>query len=645
MPGRGSARRRKAVRVRWARGLRRGAPVVPALPLLVSQFEKGGTMGPEFPKRDEIVIEKTLNGETYEQIYMQMLKPVPMEEYQQMSEEEKALAKPYPFDPHTYEAAPGIICEQDVAVEMRDGAKLYCDIFRPASSGPDEQVPVILAWSNYGKRPNEYRTGKDIAYTPGVPEGAISPMAKFEAADPSYWCNNGYAVINIDIRGVGYSDGYQDQFGIQDGEDGYDFIEWTAQQPWCNGKVTMAGSSALAISQWHIAAQQPPHLVCIAPWEGMSDMCRESLYEGGIPALAFTRFATIGAAGKNGIDDQAAMAERYPLMNVYWRNKIPDFSKITVPMYVCAGWNHFHLRGSVMGWRLAGSKEKWLRAHREFEWPDFYTPENMDELKRFFDRYCKDIHNGWELTPRVRVDVQDAYDELHETARPENEFPLARTEYRKLHLDAATMTAADDPVAGEASVAYDANEGQAEFDYTFTEDTEITGYMKLHAWVEAQGHDDMDLFITIKKISADGVELPVCVFGDSSPHPGAWGKMRVSHRELDPEQSTDFQPIQAHERELKLTPGEIVPIDVEINPTSRFWHAGEKLRVQIAGRCIREPYWIEPLTWETDNAGLHVVHTGGTHDSYLQIPMIGPKHDRTKPFEIDVEKHPTHPIF
>lgn len=332
MPGRGSARRRKAVRVRWARGLRRGAPVVPALPLLVSQFEKGGTMGPEFPKRDEIVIEKTLNGETYEQIYMQMLKPVPMEEYQQMSEEEKALAKPYPFDPHTYEAAPGIICEQDVAVEMRDGAKLYCDIFRPVSSGPDEQVPAILAWSNYGKRPNEYRTGKDIAYTPGVPEGAISPMAKFEAADPSYWCNNGYAVINIDIRGVGYSDGYQDQFGIQDGEDGYDFIEWTAQQPWCNGKVTMAGSSALAISQWHIAAQQPPHLACIAPWEGMSDMYRESLYEGGIPALAFTRFATIGAAGKNGIDDQAAMAERYPLMNVYWRNKIPDFSKITVPM-------------------------------------------------------------------------------------------------------------------------------------------------------------------------------------------------------------------------------------------------------------------------------------------------------------------------
>ena len=44
-------------------------------------------------------------------------------------------------------------------------------------------------------------------------------------------------------------------------------------------------------------------------------------------------------------------------MNVYWRNKIPDFSKIEVPMYACAGWNHFHLRGTIMGWRLAGSKD------------------------------------------------------------------------------------------------------------------------------------------------------------------------------------------------------------------------------------------------------------------------------------------------
>ncbi len=214
------------------------------------------------------------------------------------------------------------------------------------------------------------------------------------------------------------------------------------------------------------------------------------------------------------------MAERYPLMNVYWHNKIPDFSKITVPAYVCMGWNHFHLRGSIMGYRMISSKEKRLRAHREFEWPDFYTPAHREELKLFFDRYCKGVHNGWELTPCVRIDVQDAFDELRCDARPEAEFPLARTCYRKLYLDASSMSAGLSPYGQAASVAYDAASGQAEFDYTIAEDTEITGYMKLHAWVEARGNDDMDLFVTVKKVSAEGVELPVTVFGDSAPHPG-----------------------------------------------------------------------------------------------------------------------------
>ena len=507
------------------------------------------------------------------------------------------------------------------------------------------KVPVILAWSNYGKRPNEYRPDELKAYTPGVPKGSVSDLAKFEAADPEFWVPNGYAVANVDIRGIGYSGGYHEQFGKQDAEDGYDFIEWCAEQPWCNGKVTMAGSSALAISQWHIAAEQPPHLACIAPWEGMSDMYRESLCEGGIPAVQFTNFATAGACGLKGIDDMGGMAERYPLMNGYWADKIPDFSKVVVPAYVTAGWNHFHLRGSVNGWRKIASEQKWLRAHREFEWPDFYSSTYLPELKMFFDRYCKGIRNGWESTPRVRIEVQDRFDESWRVNRPEREFPLARTQYKKLYLNAADASMGHENPAAESEARYDANEGEIVFDHTFKRDAELTGYMKLHAWVEAAGHDDMDLFITVKKLSHAGVEQPVTIFGGTAPHPGAWGKMRVSHRELDPELSTDYQPVQSHLRDQKLSPGEIVPIDVEINPTSRIWHAGETIRVHIAGRYIREAHWIEPLIWETDNAGEHVFHTGGRFESYLQIPVIPPKYSDDYVFEVDEATHPTHPIF
>ena len=76
-------------------------------------------------------------------------------------------------------------------------------------------------------------------------------------------------------------------YGTQEGRDGYDSIEWIAKQKWCNEKVAMAGNSWLATTQWYIAAEQPPHLTCMAPWEGLGDFYRESICRGGIPDHAF----------------------------------------------------------------------------------------------------------------------------------------------------------------------------------------------------------------------------------------------------------------------------------------------------------------------------------------------------------------------
>ena len=84
---------------------------------------------------------------------------------------------------------------------------------------------------------------------------------------------------------------------------------------------------------------------------------------------------------------------------------------------------------------------------------------------------------------------------------------------------------------GESKCHYDANKGKATFDITFDEETELTGYMKLHLWVEADGNDDMDLFVAIQKLDAKGKWLPYNVMG--KPHPGCPGKLRVSLREVD----------------------------------------------------------------------------------------------------------------
>jgi len=203
-----------------------------------------------------------------------------------------------------------------------------------------------------------------------------------------------------------------------------------------------------------------------------------------------------------------------------------------------------------------------------------------------------------------------------------NSFPLKRTQYEKLYLDATDMSMKNVPAKAEANAAYESKAGEVTFDYRFEEDIELTGYMKLRLYVAAESYNDMDLFINVQKLSTNGTPLPIRLFGE--PHPGAWGKMRVSRRKLNAKLSTDYCPVQAHTCDEKLEPGQIVPVDIEIVPTSRFWHKGQQIHIQIAGRYIRGD-WFEPLSWNTDNKGRHIIYNGGQYESFLQIPVIPPR--------------------
>ena len=526
-----------------------------------------------------------------------------------------------PVNRRTYEIAPGITCEQDVAVPMRDGVITYADVFRPTGQ---TNVPAIISYSFYGKRPNA-DTPEVEWQTKHVPYGSHSVHAKFEGPDPEYWCHKGYAIVNHDPRGVGFSEGDIDMWSSREGRDGYDLVEWLAEREWCSGKVGMLGNSALAMAQWRIASERPPHLVCMAPWEGTADIYREAFLWGGFNENGFWPFLIQMLTGSGLVEDFATMAEEYPLMNAYWEDKIPQFEKIEIPAYVTVGWNHFHLRGATMGYRHISSKQKWLRGHREFEWPDQYSRLGIEEATLFFDRFLKGIRNGFDGIPKVRIDVMDAYDFDDQLLRPEEDFPLPRTEYRKLYLDAAKRSLSYTPGTRESNLHYDGNKGKATFEISFDEETELTGFMKLRLWVEADGNDDMDLFVAIRKLDPTGKWLPTLVMG--APHPGCPGKLRVSLREVDETHPhhREFQPWHPFKNVQKLKPGEIVPVEIEIYGSSRVWHAGEQLQVEVMGHYERID-WFEPFAWNTNNKGNHVIHTGGKYDSYLLVPYIPPKY-------------------
>jgi predicted acyl esterase len=578
-------------------------------------------------QQERIYITKEFNGETYEVPYLKGNPGHTKEEIQKLmaeADDANAVAIGMSFraalNHRTYEAAPGITCYQDVPTQLRDGVRIYSDIYRPSNTV--EKVPVIVVWGPFGKRPSE---GQEDWKLMGVPPKTVSNLAKFEAPDPGFWCYQGYAVANVDPRGVGNSEGNCSLWGSDDAKDGYDYIEWIAQQDWCNGKVTMMGNSGVCMAHWRIAAQQPPHLACLAAWEGQGDLYRESYCQGGIPNPAYETHIAQELAISGYIEDTVSMVEKYPLFNEYYRDKEVQWSNVRVPLYVTGGWVHHHLRGAFEGFRRARSPKKWMRVHRDFEWPDGYQPKNLQDVKLFFDRYCKDIHNGWEMTPKVRMDVMDGYDFDYASERPEECFPLKRTEYRKIYLDAASASGSYDPFPAASEAVYDPKTETTEFDFTVPEDIEVSGFMKLHLWVESRGHDNMDLFPWIIKKDEDGEFVPIVCMG--AEFRGAWGFLRCSHRELD-KRATDFQPIHAHTKEERFAPGEIVPVDIELYPHSRFWHAGEKITVRLAGRFVKTDWFHDsPMNHDVDNGdGLHVIHTGGEFDSYLQIPVVRPKY-------------------
>jgi predicted acyl esterase len=522
----------------------------------------------------------------------------------------------------------GIRVERDVAVAMRDGVRIYADIFRP-EGGP--RAPAIVAWSPYGK----HQTGPDafdrFPNRCRVPKGVPGRWTKFEAPDPEYWCRHGYAVINPDSRGSWMSEGDLVTVGGQEAEDMHDLIEWLGVQPWCNGKVGLSGNSWLAQCQWYAAATRPPHLAAIAPWEGWSDLYRENVALGGITMQPtnWIDFVWAGLHSRARVEDCPAMADAHPLWNDYWEEKRARHEDTRCPAYVVASWNsRLHSRGSFEGFKRLGSKDKWLRIHDGWEWPDYYTKDNVEDLRRFFDRYLKSIDNGWEKTPRVRIAVMDQTTAEPSSAyREEGEWPLARTRHEKIYLDAATkrMTAA--PAAAAAKFSYDALTGAVEFDYRFAADTELTGHMSLRLWIEAVGADDADLFVVAQKLGRDGKRVDFRTYGVDWPAEPARGFLRASHRETDPARSTPGQPFHTHASEELLKPGEIVPVDIEFWPIGCIWRAGETIRIKIAGHPLLHVG--NPVTGEAlgsaRNKGAHVIHTGERFDSHLLMPVTPPK--------------------
>jgi predicted acyl esterase len=521
-----------------------------------------------------------------------------------------------------------IVVERDVAIAVRDGVTLYANVYRPAGSG---RVPVILSCSPYGKDDFQGKKAGYHSFRPGILLGLdfgdieVSEGTAFEAPDPAYWVPQGYAVVHYDTRGSLRSEGHMDLFSRKDSEDYYDVIEWAAARPWSTGRVGLCGVSYLAISQWFVASLRPPHLAAIIPWEGVSDLYRDSAFHGGIPETGFQLFYLWClmrvrnkrfAPATNPLD----VVTKHRLFDDFWQERSAALEKIEAPTLICASWSDhgLHTRGSFEAFARIASKQKFLFNHGREKWATFYSPEAVDAQRRFFDHFLKGDGAGPGPLPRVRLEVRSRRKE--HVVKNADDFPVPGTDYKKLYLDASSGVLTRDKRPTKHTVRYRARKGRATFEYRFDEQTLLVGHMALRLWVSCAQRNDMDLFVGVEKLDTMGQPVFFTGFSGNRRDIVAKGWLRVSHRELDPDRTLPHRPFHPHTSVRPLQAGEIVPVDIEILPSGTIFEPGSRLRLIVQGRDV-VPHAVENHRY-TVNGGDHEIHTGGEFDSYLLVPDV-----------------------
>jgi uncharacterized protein len=544
------------------------------------------------------------------------------------------------------ESMAAILIEKDVAVSMRDGARLMADVFRPKDGA---RVPAILNLGPYQK--------DKLWIAPDTLEEKPNPLMNWETVNPLWWVPRGYAAVRVDGRGSGKSPGQCEPWSLAEAIDFYDAIEWAAAQPWCNGNVGLLGISYYAINQWFVANLQPPSLKAIIPWEGFADIYRDALFHGGILSVFMTNWFTahllhhtLGRASRQIPNAWATNTLHFWLSNNLDSGALAgaqaQWDKITVPLFSVGNWTGFalHLRGNTEAFMRAASKHKKLRIHTGSHVHPFYREEARADQIRFFDYWLKGIDNGVMDEPPVKLAIRHGADKIE--WRYEQEWPLARTKWTKLYFDLSQPDGAGALVAENpkrsASRSYAASSlgtmgstsaassqvmgggikpgmGIALETAPLPRDLEVTGPLAASFWVSSAS-EDMDLFLTLRNFDAGGNEI-METGQQGTPVPVAKGWLRVSHRELDPELSLPYRPYHRHRRRLFLKSGEIVKVEVEIWPTSMVFKKGHRVRLDVQPRdgIGSQGY----LHYHADyNIGTNTIYAGGEHESYLLLPVI-----------------------
>lgn len=542
--------------------------------------------------------------------------------------------------------------ERDVFVPMRDGIRLAVDIYYSDREGPQ---PAILMRTPYLKSGQMAGAALLSDGRPATPPPLRWPESRAELpmmlSPLGPLLDAGYTLVVSDVRGTGFSEGVYDYYNIEGGPfDGYDTVEWVAEQPWCDGHVGMTGISASAIYCYQAAVTHPPHLdamfVNMHPadyyfdqwfvggvfrWENRIGWCtgmqeRISPQPPGDPSSSnyelkrsvyesrYARYAERIAEGRSPFNlDWLAEMYGHKTYDSFWKERsyLRRLDEINIPTFHGGVWYDHFIRGTLAAHEGVTAPKRlivgpgWHGSPRDAGDGEIHALE-----RRWFDHYLRGDENGVLDEPPVRLYVYGAERWVDEARWPVpcNEVALyfaAGPGGGADSLNDGLLTTMPGP-ADEVRISHDPampnktcrdERDQRPFEQaalTFStqpleEDVEVIGSARLVVYAETDA-PDVDWCVRLCDVGPDGRSRLLNT-----------GALKASH-------------VNSHENPAPLERGRIYEFDIEIWAVANVFKRGHRIRAVISNSDF-------PFFESSDIASHSTIHLGRTHPSRLILPV------------------------
>ena len=547
--------------------------------------------------------------------------------------------------------------QKNIEITMRDGTILRHNMTRPDIDG---KFPVLLERSPYNKE--------------GGSENGVG--------SPEFFAARGYVVIIQDVRGRFASDGdfypFKDD-GNGSNKDGYDTVEWLANQDWSTGKIGTIGGSYSGATQYRNAISNPPNVKAMFVRESSADYSEEWVYRGGAFELGFNFGWAHGVTlsnlnhlvtdekheekekmlteVSNNIDDWHKKTPLFPTQffdglsdwyNDWLENPPPSdywnefdmsnhFGNIDIPIYHLGGWFDVFLNGTLkfyQGVSKNGKSDKTKQNQRLIVGPWVHGPTNIDnrfagefdfgpdaaldfnELRLpWFDFWLKGKNNGIDETKKINFFVMGKNE-----WKQADEWPLNNTTYTKYYFNKKLNGEIKSLYSGTLSDKKEIENSQLSFTNNLNNPVPSLGGNTLSIPNGVFEHSSVDKqCITF---STNPLENELEVTGPVSAEIYVNSDQENSDwvvRLCDVDQSGYSRLVCDGIFRSHATSGEIQKIKIDMWATSNMFLKGHRLRISVTSSCF--PRFDRALNNGSEESKNNIL-CGGSNASYITLPII-----------------------